>query len=199
MLLPIAYLLLASPVLLFLSVRFRRYVIGATALLVFACWYLQVRVTGLSLINLGLLGFMAGTLTLTSAANSRWSQIVNAAAFLVFLLAQPWIPHNFATFALNIVLILKFLYDLAEHLNLQGFFNRFVVLFGQYSLVCYIVQIAFLQILYRSILRHRLNPGIELVLVGLTACMVLVTACVVLRWLRKRSTWVNSTYKSIFA
>jgi peptidoglycan/LPS O-acetylase OafA/YrhL len=179
-LLPLAYLLILSPVLLVLSGRFQRYVTGAIVLLLVACWVLQVRVTGLSLINVGLVGFMVGTLTLTTDLTSRWSQIINTAGLLLFLLMLPFIPHNFITYSCNIVLMLKFAHDLAQHINLRKSFNRMVVLFGQYSLVCYLAQIAFLQILYRFVLQQRWNMGYELLLIAVATCMFLAVGCLML-------------------
>jgi len=195
---PIGYLLIVAPLLLMAHRGYRRYELALISAAIVLCWVFGVRVTGPSLVILGLGGFMFGTFPGVRAA-PVWSEVLNALLLAVYLSMLPYISQNFITYVCNVLLVLKFVYDLSRHINLQGSINHVIVLFGQYSLFCYFAQILFLQFIFRFVIHHRWPVGHEMLLLTFVACIALFLGCRVLEWLRAKSSVVNSVYKLVFA
>ena len=195
---PIGYLLMVAPLLLMAYRRYRRYELALISAAIVLCWVFHVRVTGPSLVILGLAGFMFGTFVGVRAA-PVWSEVLNVVLLVVYLMILPYISQNFVTYVCNIILILKCVYDLSRRINLQGSVNHVVVLFGQYSLVCYFAQIVFLQFIFRFLIHHRWPVGYQMLLLILVTCIALFFGCRALEWLRAKSRVVDSAYKFVFA
>jgi hypothetical protein len=73
------------------------------------------------------------------------------------------------------------------------------VLLGKYSLVSYIVQIAFLFALHRALRGIQIAPVVELALAFFATCAFLLAACLAIEHLRHRFRLVERTYRLVFA
>jgi hypothetical protein len=200
-LLPISYLLLLSAILLN-GCRANRYFLHAVAAVALVlCLFLAAQgklVFNLELLSMGLLGMVFGLVPLTrvDAVAEHVAPIAIACGIYVAIISQ-WYP----VYALNIIgvcLTLLLIYGIGIKSGASGVIQRRIILLGRYSLLAYIVQIAFLQALFRGLRYFALGGGN--LTVALIATTVLTVASIeAVERLRPRWPVLNRTYKALFA
>jgi hypothetical protein len=102
-------------------------------------------------------------------------------------------------YAVGTMIIIKLIYDLGKAMKPEKALFRAATLLGQYSLVCYIGQIALLQGLSWVLNRPRWPLGFEIVAIVVIATASLLAVCVALTLLRDRYLSVAKSYKLIFS
>jgi hypothetical protein len=109
-----------------------------------------------------------------------------------------YLTRNVITYSIGIMIVLKLFYDLARIVNLKTHINQAIILFGQYSLVCYIMQIVFLQGMHRILPRQRWGFGYETISIFIITNIFIFVLCQLLRILRYRYNVIDRLYRLVF-
>ncbi len=200
-LLPIGYLLLCAPVILWLAKRGRPALAILAGSLAIACAWLEwegYTLGNLNLLSAGILGTLAGQLpSARTRVLGRW-WVLAAVAYG----ATAWYAvSDGVTYPVQVagtISALGVIYGLCLNLRTSSRVQALFVRLGQYSLVAYIAQIAILQALSR--VAGRPDP-FSLPSAGLFAATALATTAIVevLGWARRRSRPVDFCYRVLFA
>jgi hypothetical protein len=110
-----------------------------------------------------------------------------------------YLDRNVMSYSVGIMIVLKLLYDLAKTVNLRARMSRPIILFGQYTLVCYIMQIIFLQGLSWMLSRQRWGLGYQTISIFVATNMFLLGLCGLVKFLRGRYESMDKAYRFIFS
>lgn len=198
MLVPISYLLIISPV-YFILYGIRKPVITAILLLGFSCSFLRLESRILYFGIIGLVGLSVGALVKLEGLYGIKNRLIILFCLFICFSIMRYLERNLLMYSLGILVVLKLVYDFAKTLNVRNQINQVVILFGQYSLVCYIMQIVFLQGLFRMLRNGRWGLGYETISIFVVTNMFLIGLCISLRWCRGRYRWIDKVYKVIFS
>lgn len=202
-LLPIAYLLLAAPFLLWLSHgRMLLYPVVAI-LIVSIClllnrWGAQSEI--LSLFSAGVIGMTIGALVGNlQILLSKWSAfIISALVFLAYMPLGIAYGYIYPVQLVGALAALALIMSMSTHVVEPGWLLERLLRLGRYSLVSYIVQIALLQVGLRIL--GRPDPGSPLFFGILFGALVLMVSFVeAIDWMRRRSRPMERLYKFVFA
>ncbi len=199
-LLPIAYLLLLSPPLLWLARRHVALLPALTALAAAAGAVMDqhgISNANFNLLSAGLVGMVAGRFLPSADLIGRplVYAIVGYAIYFPVSLAKGYVYLvQLSGACVALVLICSVSLRLGE----RGWTQQFLIRQGQYSLLAYIVQIGALQVLSRILGRPDPISLGSLTLFG-TTMLIMVAANEMTEWARKRSTLVDSSYRAVFA
>ncbi len=198
-LLPIAYLLVAAPALLMLG-RLSKWIFAASFAMAFALSLFGIESANLEFAVLGAIGLSGGMLTDAMekpfAMRGVWRI---GGSLLASVLLMKYLNANLATSALGTMVILKLLYDLSKAVRPGSRLARATILLGQYSLVCYIAQIIFMQALSWGLSRPRWELGYETIFVVFATVVFLLAFSASLAMLRDRYRFVDTAYKLTFS
>lgn len=198
-LLPIAYLLMLSPV--FLRLVGRSKAGGLTALATtFACTLVPIESPHWELTVLGAIGLSAGMLESIShqpfpTASGRLASV----ALVVCIGLMGALSRYPASYAIGVAAVTKLLYDLGKIAHLPRHLVLALVVLGRYSLPGYLAQIAILRILFIALTKERLALGLELATLIAATSALLFGMCVLLDLLRDRYRLVHKSYKLFFS
>jgi hypothetical protein len=120
-------------------------------------------------------------------------------SLLASVMLMKYLNANLATYALGTMVILKLLYDLSKAVGPGSRLARASILLGQYSLVCYIAQIIFMQALFWGLSRPRWELGYETIFVVFATVVFLLAFSAGLAMLRDRYRFVDAAYKFTFS
>jgi peptidoglycan/LPS O-acetylase OafA/YrhL len=198
-LLSISYLLMISPVVLLFS-RFRKSAAIITLAIAFCLSFLDTDSVNIGLGIVGLVGLSVGLLMggLEDSFSIKQRSIIFAGLVIVIFLID-YLSRNVMTYSLGIMVMLKLFYDLGKSINLRHQVSQAIVLLGQYSLVCYIAQIVFLQAVARMFLQERWGLGWEMVSIVLVTSLFLAALCLLMRIIRERHVVMDKAYKLVFS
>ena len=198
-LLPIAYLLVLSPLFLLFS-RIKTILAVVCLIAAFFLSYFEVDSVNVGLGIIGVIGLYAGLLTSQHQASyTLKSKPVIFAGLVLIFFVMGYLDRNVLSYALGVMVVIKLFYDLGMGLDLNAILNRMAIMFGQYSLLCYIAQIVMLQCLSLLLSRPKWPLGFEVALLSLITCAILLALCLVIAHLRPRHRLVDKSYKFIFA
>ncbi len=200
-LMPISYLLMASPFFLRLS-RFGSVPTLLVALTALSFSLLDIGGDNVHLAILGLVGFSVG-ITINRSKRLRSFHVTQRGIVLgllvVTIYVMGYLDRNTVTYSLGIMIVLKLFYDLARMADLGKKLNRAIIQLGQYSLACYILQILFLQALFRMMASPRWGLGFQTFSVFMLTTIFLIASCGCLTWLRCRSSSNDKSYHLLFS
>jgi len=199
-LMPIAYTLMALAILL--QARHVRFVVTITALgLVTFCTLSTIGSFNLYYFSMGLAGSAAGMLVdprmidSYSKSGAKVLPWVGAAAYMISI---TFLQHdNAMLYAAGIFCVLGCVYTSVKAFEEERSWFGFCVVLGQYSLVGYLSQILFLQLLRRGHL-SALQWSLGLIPFLLT-CAFVGGLCFGLDFLRKRNRRIDFLYRFVFA
>ncbi len=197
-LLPISYLLILSPIILIRTVYLKYTFIIFMILLAGVCDLFHGNLI-LDCGTPGLVGILAGTFI--NECEKQYmirNKIVLACSIFVIVCLMSYFSRNYITYIMSIIILVKLLYDLSNILNLTNRITLSVISFGQYSLLCYIIQIIFLQGLLRVLGNQRWEFGYELVSIFCITNVFLITFCMLLSFCRSYYRVIDTTYRFIF-
>jgi hypothetical protein len=199
-LLPIAYLLLLAPLLLWLAHRHVALLPALTAVVIVsgALMDLQgVSNANFNLLSAGLVGVVAGRF-LPSAELIGRPLIIAAIGYAIYFPISLAKGYIYLVQLSGACVALVLICSISLRLQEVGATQRFLIRHGQYSLLAYIAQIGALQVLSRLLGRpDPLSLG-SLALFGATM-LIMAGAIEATAWARKRSQFVESTYRAVFA
>jgi peptidoglycan/LPS O-acetylase OafA/YrhL len=196
-LLPIAYLLLAAPLLLRLA-PIRKWFLAAAMALAFALSFAGFESVNIGFFAIGLIGVAVGMLV--SAMRRPFfieSRSLLAALLLVVVAWMRTLEANTLTYALAIGLVVKLLYDFSRMLDMRHIASRAVLTLGVYSLVCYIAQLVVLHGVSAALGHPHWDLGYEAIVIFAAVGVALVAGCRLLTLLRRRFELVDATYRHL--
>ena len=207
-LVPISYLLLVGAGLIAVS-HYKYVFLYAFGLLLSVVlvleWY-GIKIPNLELLAIGLLGISVGYIPIAKINALAAHPYFIVLGYLAYLAAiTKWnviYPLQIVGVGLNVLVI--YLWgttgDKASNTtgNDTGYWRRAAILLGKYSLVGYIVQIVFLQMLYKGF--HSLELGLSARLACFLAAIVLTVLSVeILHRARGKSAPIDGLYRAIFS
>ena len=198
-LLPISYLLIISPVILLLGDA-NRLLILACAIAILSAKILDVGSVNIELLTLGVIGLFAGMIVRgTERSFVIKNRLILAISLLVCLSLMAYMSRNDITYSIAVMIVLKLFYDLGANVNLGNPIAKAVILLGQYSLVCYISQIIFLQGLSRLLARQKWELGYEMLVIIMMTTVFLWALGTLATVMRQRYILIEKSYKFIFS
>lgn len=198
-LLPISYLLIASPVFLLLG-EIRKFTALASLTTALCASFFGIESINFDFMVIGVIGLSFGMLMnkLENPFSIRSRPIIFG-CLVICICLMGYLSINLMTYSIGIMIIIKLLYDFGKTVNSQNHLARAGMLFGQYSLVCYIAQIAFLQGLAKLLSRQKWGLGYETISIFFVTNVFLLALCLFLTYLRGRYRLIGKSYKFIFS
>jgi hypothetical protein len=124
---------------------------------------------------------------------------VSSVAFVAVAGVMNTLSSNVLAYSLGLAVMLALVYTVSRGLNPASALYRAAVLLGNYSLVAYVGQIAFLFFLHRALRGQAFSPGMALGVAFASTCVFLWVGCLSLEALRHRSKLAEQTYRLVFA
>jgi peptidoglycan/LPS O-acetylase OafA/YrhL len=202
-LLPIAYILLLGPLLLWLSRQGRWTVPAFAGLTILVLAGLEATRSGIpvnaAMMSAGLLGAAFGLLPQASFDQlGRWWVVPPVLYAVLAVLAHDRMSGSFLLQLTAATLAVAALFGIGGRFQKPAWLmDRFTML-GNYSLLAYIVQIAFLQIMVRLLGRPE-PASLDFLLLFSATLLVTVLAAELTDWLRTCRPWVDRAYRLVFA
>jgi peptidoglycan/LPS O-acetylase OafA/YrhL len=203
-LLPIGYLMIATPVVLTLFARATA--VAPPALLVLVLALIAHPAVGDRSLNVD---FMLIGLAGMAVGAPPWAQrLFEAVAPSMFVLTPMlavtlWFTGRWGgqgpLYVVGVALIFKLLHDGARQLPESGAVMRLATLLGRYSLFAYIAQIALIQFLFRASSTQRWGVGAEVALLCLVTAALMIASCMALDRARLSSPLVDKSYRLVFS
>lgn len=193
-LLPISYVLMMAPLVLSLQCRTSTLALVLITLTLGYTW-LGIHWPNLYFVLVGLAGLIAGRGFAFNDLVTIQNRTIALSTLIILALAMNVLSGNAATYAIGIFLTLKVVYDQAATLDVRGQLMHWIVMVGQYSLVAYISQIAFINLVH-LLIRDRLDAGafvFAVIVISTSALMLLIP--VVIGRFRSRYPMINGLYR----
>jgi len=200
-LLPIAYFLLLSP-LVFFAMWLRRWLVPVLAVgLCALCWLLEQRHhagENLLLLSAGLLGMACGVIPLATIRriSQRWGIIIPV--YLLYRWLSAAYGESYLVQTSDVLVTLLFLYGLLDRFHTPNQFFEGLALLGKYSLVAYIIQIAWLQVFVHLFGRDH-GRVVEVLALFAATTAISYFAALVTDFCRSRYRWSDRLYHAAFA
>jgi peptidoglycan/LPS O-acetylase OafA/YrhL len=198
-LLPISYILMISPFFLFFN-RSKKFLIIIISITAFCFSFLHINSNNLGLGIVGLIGLAVGMI-INELERSFFikSRAIIFCCLLISVCLMGYLSNNVMTYSIGIMIVLKLFCDFGKTVNLRNQINQIIILFGQYSLVCYITQIVFLQGLFRVLPNQRWGLGYETISIFIITNIFLLGSCSLLNFLRGHYESIARAYRLIFS
>jgi peptidoglycan/LPS O-acetylase OafA/YrhL len=195
---PIAYLLLLSPILLIFQ-KWRKTIIIVTSILLLAHVAFNIASFNLYGLLIGLVGLSFGLIGINHETYAIKFKSIIIIMFCITIFMMEYFDRNIISYAIGIMIILKLVYDFSKTQDLAKYFNKLVVLLGQYSLLSYLMQIFFLQSIYQLFIKQRFDLGYEAFVIFVITNIFLILLCLLLDLLRSKFRLIDKSYKLIFS
>jgi hypothetical protein len=200
-LVPIAYLLMLTPVVLQLATRARISLLlfGSTTFAIAIAVTMTGRSTGMGeLLSFGLLGLAVGDFARRKPRNVPFATWLVPAAYGLYLVAITVWNVPFVLQGIGVPLTVWLLYTVSAASLPPGLWGRHVIQLGRYSLFAYIAQIAILRAIWFMV-RSSQFSNVEQLLMLLTAAILTFAVVRTTDYLRSRITPLDTFYRSVFA
>ncbi len=154
-------------------------------------WPADYYVRMLAIGQLGIaLGLIKRATVMSIGSRLEWVMVL----YLAQLLAMALWPPVFPLYAVNVLCTVAAIYGIGSKCNPDSWIVRKLILLGKYSLVAYLFQIAFLQVL-----RHFVDFTDEGVVIAFAITCVATLICAeVTERLRRGPKWIEGTYRVVF-
>ena len=199
-LLPIAYLLVLSPALIWLAHANATLLTAVAAALVAACALLDATghaLANANLISAGLVGMVAGRVLPHPELLGR-PLALSLVAYALYFPASLAVGYVYIVQLLGAAIALVLICSVSLRLDGDAWWRRRLTRIGQYSLLSYITQIAILQVLSRFV--GRPDPLSSRAMLLYFGTLIIMAGIIELTdWLRKRARTVDTVYRVILA
>lgn len=195
---PIAYLLFLSPILLIFQ-NWRKTIMIVNLILLLAFVALNIDLFNLYGLLIGLTGLSVGLMEINHKKYAIKFKTILITFFCVAIFMMKYFDRNLISYSAGIMIILKLVYDYSKTQNLTNHFNKLILLLGRYSLLSYLVQILFLQIIYRLFVKQQFDVGYEAFIIFVITNIFLILICLLLDLLRSKISIIDKSYKLIFS
>lgn len=196
----IGYLLLLAPVLLVIGSRHRAVLPGLAVALVLFCSFMEWRSAvsyHLGMISAGIIGTAFGFVPLRQITGFARKTLVVLGLYCVYRTASYVVGEPYALQLAGVVATLLLLYGVALKLPVGAQVFKQVVLMGRYSLLGYIMQLAFIQVAVR--LFGPFASPLAVAILTLVALIATWSITFIVDRLRAKARFVDVTYKAAFA
>lgn len=200
-LVPIAYLILAAPLLLFFR-RSNRFILFVLTILLFAgCEWLsrEGRPYGILLLfSAGVVGMVLGDVSAGTLELAARNWIILALIYAGFVAARPYIEGDVLAQLIDALLATTLIFAVCFRVGSKGFVQERLIVLGKYSLIAYVAQIAVLQLLVFAF--GRLIPfsaAFFCQMVGVLGAILLMAE--VIQLLRRKFQTLDFIYRISFA
>jgi hypothetical protein len=200
-LLPISYTLILS----ILIPRFKSitpYFIIICAITIFSASilmeYYRSTVYTIPMISAGIIGMAIGLLPLPliNAFARSWIKIFSL--FVLYGVCAFFCGYYYYTQIFSAIIVLLIIYSTDVRINFKNLFQKQSVLLGQYSLLSYIIQIAYLKIIFTMLTKWRVDkPNIIITILIIT--IITYVTILILDYARPKYKYIDVLYKTIFA
>ncbi len=200
-LLPISYLLMLAPALIWAGHRQRFFLPLVTLALVASCLFLDRQgysLPNLNLLGAGGLGMLAGRLPSSSLGVVSKNVIITAANYGCYVYLSATLGQPYWLQLMGATIVVALIFGLCGRCPLPASLGGGLIRLGQYSLVAYIVQIGFLQLLAHFVHRPDSFSAGSALLFGGTLVLTIISISFIHR-ARARSTRVEKLYRALFA
>jgi hypothetical protein len=201
-LVPIAYLLLISAVLLIAN-RIYKHIFHIVCILFFLTililYFCSYESANLELLTIGLFGIVVGYVPIERINAFVRHPYLLAISYLCYVGAITLWNVIYPLQVLGVCLSLMILYLLGQQGDQPGRSQRIVILLGKYSLLGYIAQIAVLQVLRQGLRHTNLNTTSALGLSFLAAFALTILFVEATDLGRRRAVTLDRVYKAVFA
>ena len=200
-LLPIAYLLLLSPILLLIN-RWNRHVVPLLALGLVICCAVPTEngepSFNLALLSAGLVGVVLGMVPAKRLCAMGRYWYVSCATYAVYIVVSALFWQSRFDQLFHSCLALAAIFSLCAAVGSNSPVASRVLILGKYSLLNYVLQIGVLQILVRLI--GRVGPFSFFFFAQMASVLLFMIFCTeILNRTRKQSTTVDTLYRAILA
>ena len=200
-LLPIAYFLLLVPALLWLRTRAAA-AIPICALAIFGLCFVMERFgwssKNLMMLSAGILGLALGSIPLEAVNRFAGKWLWVLLVYLLYLLGSWFLGDTYPVQMFSAVASVLLLYACALRLDMSAWAGRQLVLFGQYSLLAYLAQIALIRAIV-PLVGGKPQHWAGVIVVGTSTAIILFCLIHLVNSLRRRNRPMNILYQSIFA
>lgn len=197
-LVPIAYLLIISPVLL-VYYEHKSIMIFFILCLLLCYSFFDLNLFNLYGLIIGMAGFAAGATNINLNSYSIKFQSVIIIIFLIMMTLMKYFDRSIISYCIAIIIIMKLSYDFSKNIKQESILHRLMVLLGQYALLGYLLHILFLQFISLLIMRKRFTVGLEVITIFVGTLVFLTVVCLLLDKLRHRFIYIDKSYKFIFS
>jgi hypothetical protein len=200
-LLPIAYFLLLVPMLLWLRSRAAAVIPVCTLALFVLCVVLEKQgmySLNLALLSAGTIGMAFGLIPIETIDRHarKWFPVLGA--YVLYRLCGYYWGEIYAIQMFGAAVSVFLLYTCALHLNMSAWTGRQMILLGRYSLLGYLLQIGFLQVMVK-VAGGKSEHWASVIAVGVLTSIFLFLAVNLVDFLRRRHRPVDLIYKGVFA
>jgi hypothetical protein len=200
-LLPIAYFLLLVPALLWLRSRAVSAIPFCAVAVSVLCVVLErkgMSSENLTLLSAGIIGMTLGLVPIGAIDRlaRKWMWVL--LLYLLYHLCSWSLGDTYPVEMFGVAASVLLLYSCALHLDMSAWAGRKLVLFGRYSLLGYLAQIALLQVIVK-VAGGRPEQWAGVIVVGTLTTVLLFFAVNLVNTLRRRNRSVDVIYKSVFA
>lgn len=204
-LIPIAYVLLTSILLLHLT-RYRYVLYISFVLLTIILSYFDIELPyNANCMLFGIGGFFTGLISMDAREylNNKYIKFMGVLLLLIyFSVVIPLgidVRYSLLGFFIYINVVVANLFLLGSYLSPSRIITRNIITFGQYSLYLYLAQIFFLQICHQIIRTESTSLGIEHGLIFVAINLLLVLSCYTADYLRSKNQLVDRLYHFVFS
>jgi hypothetical protein len=196
LLVPISYTLIVSSFLI--TIPKPKVIISSVILLLIAVsiYINQDNFFNAYFISIGLLGVAIGFFAsfIQSVSNTNWAKLLSLISVLIYyLIITIWTRNNLFIYIAGIISVLFFVYSFASFFTSNKFLLNVFTVFGKYTLFCYLSQILFLQLLYRTI-HHTLSVALSLSIAFIATNLFLYILCSLITKFRDMNKYFDKAY-----
>jgi hypothetical protein len=200
LLVPIAYTLLISSLLVLIQRRLL-IILPIVAILLFVSIFgNQDNFFNLFYISIGLSGVAVGffATSIQHLSYSKWVRYLSVIPVIIYYASiHFWLRDNVLFYFFGIVSVLFCVYSFASLLTPNNFVTYIFTIFGKYTLICYLSQILFLQILYRS-MGKSLSTTLSLCVAFIVTNIFLYVFCLLIKRLCSTNRYFDKAYLLFF-
>lgn len=200
-LVPIAYLLIASAGIFILAKRWRNvYHVSCLVLVLaaIACEVARINSGYVQIVSIGMIGVSIGHMPLYRIDSLLGYGRAIFGAYLAYVLAIVFLNDSYILQVIGVCVTLLGIYWCGSYITARHGGGKTLVLVGQYSLFSYISQIAVLQLLRSSLRAFGTRSGVSIAaLLACAGCTILAVR--ILDSARRREPKINTMYKAVFS
>jgi peptidoglycan/LPS O-acetylase OafA/YrhL len=201
-LLPIGYLLVCAPVVLFAFVRAPLYAPLALLVAMLAASLhptLAEQRPNVEFMLIGLAGMALGAPEVRAFERGAPGLLIVALGLTAAILLTGLFGSSDAAYLAGVAAIVRLAHDGARLADANAAVMRQLVRLGRYSLIAYIGQIALIQIVFRLTGAQRWAVGWEVAAIGTFAAVSVLVLCALVERGRQASPVVDKAYRLVFA
>jgi len=201
LLVPIAYVLILTSLLIFITKKKLWLLKYITFMLFIFCsihFFNNQQGYYLRYVSIGLIGAAIGFIPKSKLESIFHQRLAIITVYLIHIVLLPLIKLYYPLYVFIVILNLLFFYIIGLQLHRNHWLIGKIILLGEYSLISYLFQIAALQVFKKMALFSELILN-ETIIAFLIVTLTTYLFIEVVHYLRKQSTFINKCYKLVFA